>query len=254
MSRSTPRKSRQPNQQHHHHQRQQSSQRILPVSDYESDAAHYMESRPPPPAPELLHRTNTDLNLGVLRRYLPSISAILSIAANAVVYTFSPETQGWDKPGVEGTMFVCTQAAGGNGSGNGGGGNNTTGGACVFVLNRRGLHNVVIDLARVAECEVTPELLIFRLERQPGDAGADDDGAELNVLGLWIHADEDHTRETNGKLVYETWREVREGARKASASARAAAGGVDYGAPALSAGRQLSLTEIFGNRNGGTGR
>uniref|UniRef100_A0A0B7K227 Uncharacterized protein n=1 Tax=Bionectria ochroleuca TaxID=29856 RepID=A0A0B7K227_BIOOC len=95
MSKATPRRSR-----HNRHP----SNRIPAISDYESDAAQMQpeyDYAPPPPT-----RTNTELNLAVLQRYLPSIRTILSIAASAVIYTFAPTEQRWDKSGVEGTIHV----------------------------------------------------------------------------------------------------------------------------------------------------
>lgn len=231
MSRSTPRKTRNAHARGHH--RHQSNPRLATTSDYESDAVNYMTSRPAPPPPQLLHRTNTDLNLAVLQRYRPSISSILSIAANAVVYTFSPESLEWDKAGVEGTLFVCEQER-------------TVAGprACVFVLNRRGLENVIIDLERVRTCEVTEELVSFQLE--DGDSESDD--GQPRVIGIWIHADNDDTRKINATLMRQSWMQVRE-ARK---------GGVDTAQPATeetvgpamqAMGRKLSLSDLFGRKD-----
>ncbi|KAF3356932.1 Ankyrin repeat protein nuc-2 [Verticillium dahliae VDG1] len=66
------------------------------TSDYDSDAPTHalldQNAAAPAPNPALLNRTNTDLNLAVLRRHMPAIHSILSIAANAVVYTFAPAT------------------------------------------------------------------------------------------------------------------------------------------------------------------
>ncbi len=147
MSRATPRKSR--------HRQQLSlgvsslgpGSRVIAASDYESDAAQYLEAHDTLPFAPLPQRTNTELNLSVLQRYLPSIRSIVSIAANAVVYIFTPATQSWDKSGVEGTLFVCEQepliVAG-----------RSWPRACVFVLNRKALDNVVVDLAKVSDCEV----------------------------------------------------------------------------------------------------
>ncbi|RBR14316.1 uncharacterized protein FIESC28_07746 [Fusarium coffeatum] len=174
MSRQTPRKAR--------HSRQPSN-RIPAVSDYESDAAaiHTDSYAPPPP------RTNTELNLSVLQRYLPTIHTILSIAANAVIYTFDSSTEGWKKSGVEGTMFVCAQSPLPEDPGQ-------RPRACVFVLNRRGLDNVIVDLSRVSHAEVSGELVIMKVE---GDWEEGD-----NVMGVWIHNDRDETREVASVMVH----------------------------------------------------
>ncbi len=145
---------------------------------------------PPPPT-----RTNTDLNLSVLQRYLPSIHTILSIAANAVMYTFDPAGERWDKSGVEGTMFVCAQTPLPNDP-------QHRQRACVFVLNRRSLDNVIIDLARVSHVEIMGELVILRVESESG-------GPEEKVLGIWVHNDKEETREINGAMITESWKIAR---------------------------------------------
>ncbi|KAG8676235.1 hypothetical protein FPOAC1_002236 [Fusarium poae] len=180
MSRQTPRKQR--------HSRQPSN-RIPAVSDYESDAAAiHTDYAPPPP------RTNTELNLSVLQRYLPSIHTILSIAANAVIYTFSSTSESWEKSGVEGTMFVCAQSPSPEDPAQ-------QPRACVFVLNRRGLENVIVDLSRVSHAEVSGELVIIKVE---GDWEEGD-----KVLGVWIHNDKDETREMNAAIIQEAWKIAR---------------------------------------------
>ncbi|KAI1183271.1 hypothetical protein F5B17DRAFT_416839, partial [Nemania serpens] len=150
----------------HYPQQQQHQHQPFPItSDYESDTPHYMASdpstQPPPPAHAaataaavLAGRTNTELNLGVLRRYLPSITTILSIAANAVVYTFQPPSE-WKRATVEGTMFVCSQRKTPGEAGDTG---------CLFILNRKGLQNFILDLDNVSDFELAGDLLIFKLD------------------------------------------------------------------------------------------
>src|SRR5437868_5642645 len=97
----TPRKPKQ-----RHHQRPSSTHLAqIQVSDYDSDIVAYNTKHAHHvPSPT---RTNTELNLSVLRRYNPLVRNILSIAANAVIYLFSPSLQQWEKAGIEGTLFVC---------------------------------------------------------------------------------------------------------------------------------------------------
>ncbi|KAM0739567.1 hypothetical protein ACQRIT_004751 [Beauveria bassiana] len=214
MSRATPRKAR-------GHNRQSSN--LMPASDYESDAAAAAAQQtyaPPPP------RTNTELNVSVLQRYVPSIYNILSIAANAVVYTFDSATESWNKSGVEGTLFVCTQSPLP-------GDPNNTPRACVFVLNRRGLGNVIVDLAQVSHVEIAGELVILRVE------GAWEGGER--VLGIWMHNDREETRQVNAAMIQECWGVVR------------SAGAVDdqrqEAGPAMQAiGRPLTMNELFGSQ------
>ncbi|ORY70885.1 uncharacterized protein BCR38DRAFT_479423 [Pseudomassariella vexata] len=229
MSRQTPRKKGNQQQSSLPHQRNKSQQQHQPQillahihhrdnpPDYGSDTASYMASHPVASSAGLAQRSNTDLNLSVLKRYLPSIHAILSIAANAVVYTYQINneegTQGWEKFGVEGTMFVCSQNRNNTQTGTA---STTSPGAegvaawdgkkgCVFILNRRGLENMVLDLAEVENVEATDELLIFQLEDKEGLAST-----APRVMGLWIHADEEATRATNTGLIQEMWRKARE--------------------------------------------
>lgn len=250
MSRTTPRKSR------HRHHPSSGGPYAVAASDYESDAAHYMETREVPPPAQLPHRTNTDLNLSVLRRHLPSIRSIISIAANAVVYTFSAASQSWDKTGVEGTLFVCEQEPA------------LVGGravlrACVFILSRRGLENVVVDLASASVCEASDELIMFNVVNSSGVAADNEGGSgigqgaaggDTKVIGLWIHADQDDTREVNFAVIQESWRRVQQSIQEAaeeSKTAPAAAATVESAEP--TAGRRLSITDLFGQRNGNAG-
>ncbi len=89
------------------HPSQKSAPKPILDSDLEPDTDAPTEplTLAPPPS-----RSNTELNLTVLRRYVPSITQILSIAPFAVLYTFLPETQIWERCGVEGTLFICQLA------------------------------------------------------------------------------------------------------------------------------------------------
>lgn len=213
MSRATPRKAR-------GHKRQPSN--LIPaVSDYESDAAAIQQTYAPPPP-----RNNTELNVSVLQRYVPSIFSILSIAANAVVYTFDSDAQTWVKSGVEGTLFVCTQSPLPDDPVN-------TPRACVFVLNRRGLGNVIVDLAQVSHVEIAGELVILRVE------GAWEEGER--VLGIWMHNDREETRQVNGAMIQECWGIAR--------SAGVVEDQRQEAGPAMQAiGKALTLNELFGSQ------
>jgi hypothetical protein len=193
----TPRKGRAPRA----HQRNTSTNAVG-VSDYESDAFNHIQTHIPPPT-----RTNTELNLSVLRHHNARIRTILSIAANAVVYIFTPATQSWEKSGVEGTLFVCDQE---------------DERYCIVVLNRRGLDNLILDLGSTEDVEITPELLILRFQ----------DGNGQKVMGLWIHKDKDDTREINAGLIQQCWQKAVE--------ANSA-----IGDESVEVGRQISLQDLF---------
>lgn len=213
MSRQTPRKGRGHNR--------NPSNLIHAVSDYESDAAAMHSAYEPPPP-----RTNTELNVSVLQRYLPSIQTILSIAANAVVYTFDSTSESWEKSGIEGTMFVCAQSPLPDDP-------NHSPRACVFVLNRRALDNLVVDLARVSHVEIAGELVILKVE------GNWQEGSK--VIGLWIHNDKDETREMNGAMIQESWKVARSAGTTEERGPEAG--------PAMQAiGMRLSLSDLFGSQ------
>lgn len=107
--------------------------------------------------------------------------------------------------------------------------------ACVFVLNRRALDNLIVDLARVSHVEISGELVIFKIEgnREEGE----------KVIGLWIHNDRDETRQVNGATIQESWKVAR-------LSSLDEDQGPDVGAeagPAIQAiGRRLSVRDLFG--------
>ncbi|TIC90158.1 hypothetical protein CH35J_012149 [Colletotrichum higginsianum] len=198
MSRSTPRK------RGHARHSSASGHGPRPVqSDYESDAAHYIDSHPVPvPNPALFNRTNTDLNLSVLRRYLP------------------PST----RPSPSPPTLSATPRA------------------CIFVLNRRGLENVILDLGDVADFEVVDEIYIFRLR------GGEEDGSK--VMGIWIHADKDDTRVMNAALITETLRHVRIAEEQNAVAGGGPAPQEELGPAMQAIGRRLSLSDLFGAQNG----
>ena len=137
-------------------------------SDYETDTAAVTDAAPTsmalPPT-----RTNTELNLLVLRRYVPSVERIMSIAPFAVVYLFSPETQQWQKSEVEGTLFVCQLSGDDYLRYN------------VVILNRKSLDNFITELVSGEDIEITEQYVIIQV--------IGDDGSP-NIYGLWIFSEE----------------------------------------------------------------
>ncbi|KAF2864300.1 PH domain-like protein [Piedraia hortae CBS 480.64] len=108
-----------------------------------------------------------ELNLGVLRRYDPSIASIIDLAPFAVVYTFSPETSTWANAGFEGTLFICQL---------------TNGLSQVFVLNRKSLENYILPLSAVRDID---------LDAQTGFIMVDIPGHEQKMVGFWIYSDDE---------------------------------------------------------------
>ena len=143
-------------------------------SDYDTDTANVTDAAPtsmaPPPA-----RTNTELNLLVLRRYVPSIQRIISIAPFAVVYLFSAETQQWEKSGVEGTLFVC-QLSG-----------SPYPRYSVVILNRKSMDNFITELVSGEDIEITEQYVILQVLGEDGTP---------NIYGLWIFSDDESTPNT----------------------------------------------------------
>ncbi|TGJ87197.1 hypothetical protein E0Z10_g1601 [Xylaria hypoxylon] len=238
----------QQHQQYLQHQHQHQYQHIPPTSDYESDTAQYMAPSHPSVQPAALAgRTNTDLNLDVLRRYLPSITSVLSIAANAVVYTFQPPSE-WKRTNMEGTMFICSQR---KGPGEGG----ETG--CLFILNRKGLQNFVLDLDTVGDFELAGDLLIFKLDYSAHELHLETGEAVTPlVLGLWTYAEDKSDRETNAALITDMWSQAlstRDARADAAASDPATFAALAETGPAAQAtGRRLSVTDLFSAYNGNT--
>ncbi|KAI1485362.1 hypothetical protein F5X96DRAFT_348337 [Biscogniauxia mediterranea] len=226
---------------------QAQEQNFFVASDYESDTAHYMASHPATLPAALAARTNTELNLSVLQRYVPSISSILSIAANAVVYTFQPPTE-WKKSNIEGPMFICSQKAEEREAGDHG---------CLFILNRKGLQNYVLDLNAVSDFELATDLLIFNLGDQAKEVPMENGEAVLpKVLGLWTYAEDQSDRQTNADLIYEMWIKVREAREQRTAAGYSDAEqdqSAEVGPAAQAMSRRVSISDLFRAHNGNGG-
>ena len=202
-------------------------------SDYESDINNLSDVPPPPPT-----HTNAELNFSVIRRYLPSVTAIISIAPYAVVYLFSPTSQQWEKSGTEGTLFVCQLSS-------------TEAGAdrfAVIVLNRRGLSNFQLDLLNEEDVQLTEEYVILRVY--------DDEAGIQNIYGLWIFSEPPPSSTANARAM--TARIIHECAVQAEASRKNTEDQHDGSTNGHEAqqetpqseamGRQVSLRDLFGQQ------
>lgn len=187
-------------------------------------------------------RTVDELNLSVLQRYNPSITAILSAAPYAVIYTFSPspESAGWVKSGVEGSLFICQLRAGELGESR----------FNAVVLNRRGLENFEAELKEdeTGGVEVTDDYIIItsNVSGQP------------TAWGIWIFSQGPGsstamTRDVIARFVKE--RAVQAGqSRKAAREAQQQGNATDY--PRYQndhqftypMSKQLSLQDMFGEQ------
>ncbi|KAL1860295.1 hypothetical protein Daus18300_009350 [Diaporthe australafricana] len=129
------------------------------VSDPQSGAFYLQppaqpqpQSQPNLPTPIIVQsqRENTidEINLTVLKRYVPTIQGYTAMAHNATLFTWNIDVGGWEETGVKGPFFVCNQEQGLSSTGR------AIPRACVFILNRSSPENAVFDLATIAQCEL----------------------------------------------------------------------------------------------------
>lgn len=205
-------------------QPQQQQPQPLP-SDYETDAPPAALNVPLPPP-----RSNEELNFAVLRRVYPELLAIEHVTPYAALYTFSLETQQWEKLGIEGTLFICQLTPSPIGAER----------YCAIIYNRRGLDNFYQELTSTDDMEITDPYVILQ-----GDL----------VYGIWIFADPPPASTANCRI--ETAEKMMEIADRARASRESKEGvgrnGVKEAtehteATSAPMGRQLSLRELFGQQ------
>ena len=157
------------------HQRPSDSENNL---DFFSPGPGSHDKTLPPPQPQ--DRSDDAINLSVLQRYLPSAEYIEGKAPYAVVYIYGAggegKDPGWEKTGVEGTVFVLRLS-------------NDEGEYkyAVLVLNRRGLDNFVLHLESKEGVQLTEDYIILQGTVQ-------DEG---KVYGLWIFEEQESS--TKGK-------------------------------------------------------
>ncbi|KAF2157965.1 PH domain-like protein [Myriangium duriaei CBS 260.36] len=184
------------------HRRPPRQQQLQEQSDYDSETLHTDHNTSAPPAADhAVHpppvRTNEELNLTVLKRHNPQVQQVLSVAPFAVVYTFSPTSQTWEKTGMEGTLFVCQLIPAviyhGDES-------LVVERYSVMVLNRKGLDNFTTELHTSADMEITEEYVILQVD-QTGQS------EDPTIYGLWIFSEPgtstEHTRVVNAKVMME---------------------------------------------------
>lgn len=188
-------------------------------SDYETDAPPPAVDVPLPPP-----RSNEELNLSALRRIYPDLRTIGHVTPYAALYTFSLDTQQWEKLGVEGTLFLCTLAPSPLGADR----------YSVAILNRRGLDNFYLELTSEEDMEFTDPYVILQGDDQ--------------VYGIWVFADPPPASTANCRT--DTASKIMQAAEKARLSREA----TEHTHPPAHAetatsapmGRQLSLRDLFG--------
>lgn len=212
-------------------------------SEYETDNATDTNPVLPAPPPK---RTITDMNMAVLRRYVPNIRAIEAIANFATVYNLSVESGVWEKHGIEGTLFVCQlDAPNGEVSYN------------VIILNRKSMENFKAGIKSNEDVEVTDDWVFLQVPNEAGDG--------TQVFGLWILEDAELGAVNTRKIVSSKIQEcvVRaEAARgegpveqvkqeqQLEAEQNAQAGGESH-TTQHARGQQIPLHALFGHNNAG---
>jgi Dcp1-like decapping family len=211
------------------------------VSDYDSEAQYT--------APGKL-RTREEINHSVLKRYVPSLSAILEIAASAYIYTLNNTTGEWERTGIEGTLFVCELTP-----------SPITGKPrhCIVVLNRKGLENLIVFSEELQNVEISDEFLLLKFRsRQNENEFVQETKEQEKILGLFMTADGD-AKERVCLAVKSHWEmamreresgEGMEGMMENFGDEGYSGGGVmgEVAGESKPMGRRLSLTELFGHR------
>ncbi|KAL5606731.1 hypothetical protein BROUX41_003125 [Berkeleyomyces rouxiae] len=175
------------------HKRNPSANR---VSDYESDAPYVVDTTP---NPKLANRTNTEVNLKVIRNYLPDVSHINYCNANAVVYGFNTAQSEWMRTNIDGPLFVCQSGVPGESAPSNG---------YIFILNRKNTENRVYSFRNILDIEVTSEYLILLMDEPGNDA-----------VGLWVHAANDTERIDSMNKIRDQVMEMKNSAPLSSAPA-----------------------------------
>lgn len=206
------------------------------VSDYDSEAQYTLPGT---------QRTREEINFSVLKRYVPSLTQILEIAASAYIYTLNNATSEWEKTGIEGTLFVCELTA-----------SPITGTPrhCIVVLNRKGLENLIVESGEIQAVEIQDQFLLLKFRSREGEE------EQEKILGFFMTTNGAEERERICLAVKSHWemamREREEGegmegmVENFGDEGYVGAGGVmgEAAGEYRPMGRRLSLTELFGQR------
>lgn len=157
------------------------------ASDYDSEAQDYAIDYPATLPP--INRTRDQLNLSVVQKHNPEVTAILSVASHVTVYDWAQTpTPGWQKSGVEGALFICKLTPGGFDEER----------FHAIVLNRGGLENFEAELRQADSegVEIVQDLVII--------SGIE--AGERKANGIYIFCggpgtSTEHSRAANGELM-----------------------------------------------------
>ncbi len=117
-------------------------------------------------------RIKNEINLRVLKKYIPDIKFILRTSSHVAVYDFKQHS--WFKTGIEGTMFLFQRAVfpyyG------------------FFVINRLSTQNLLVMLHPSMETKLLGDYLVYKHMDQ--------------IQGLWIFEENDRLLWTNSLIEY----------------------------------------------------
>lgn len=126
---------------------------------------------PASPDPPLLHppttqRTFQEVNLSVLRRYLPGTESVVLVTPYAALYEFYPSVMHWEKSSIQGTLFLVSLEAPSPGLHR----------YAIIILNRLSLDNFIFELMPSADVDLEEEIIVMRA----------DDADDSVIWGIWL--------------------------------------------------------------------
>lgn len=198
-------------------------QQVPQPSDYETDVQQQHDEQQP-------LRSVEQLNLSVLQRHYPGVVAIRHTTSYTTLYSFNPESEQWEKVGIEGALFLCQLIPSHAGADR----------FSVIILNRRGLENFDWEISSAEDMEITDQYIIVRGEEQ--------------IYGIWIFEEAAPASTANARA--ETAAKLYELAAQATesrnAKEQALQDGVvqaaDQADGSIPMGRQISLRQLFGQQ------
>lgn len=210
--RPTPRKGRSRNNHSYNNGgSRESGPRYAQQSDYDSDAVNTSYAAQPRDAENRMYdpknyvpevdesatyvhtttRTNYELNMSVLKRYVSGLRAIPLTCSFVRLYEWSSTTNSWELRDVEGPMFLCECDPIVLPTGH------ELPQANLFVLNRRSMENLTINLSKVEMYEATNEKFLS-LKMEADEAGPG------RALGFHLHSNEEKgTGDSQGQFLME---------------------------------------------------
>ncbi|KAJ2903852.1 Dcp1-like decapping family protein [Zalerion maritima] len=116
--------------------------------------------------------TNEEMNAKVLRRYMPGITSVLRVVNHVTVYHWSNEAVEWESTKIEGSSFLLEVARSDGNTGAAADGMSKRQRVdamlpprqCFFLLNRKNLHNLILDLGLIESIEFADNTLIVTTE------------------------------------------------------------------------------------------